>query len=140
MAVRRNKHAKLVALLALAGVGVFLLWPWPSTGSRLTQNNLNRLRDGMTRLEVEAILGPPADHTTGPLADPMLITIQQGHIEYPIANNMLMCAWADDAEAVWISFDASNTVRGVVRCPAGVKLKQSPLENLLWRIRRQLHK
>ena len=42
-----------LALAALAAVGAYVLWPSPD---RITETNLGRIRQGMTRAEVEAIL------------------------------------------------------------------------------------
>jgi hypothetical protein len=58
----------LVALAGLAVViaaGVVVLWP---REDRVTRGNFDRIRAGMSRAEVEAILGPPGDYTTGPLS------------------------------------------------------------------------
>jgi hypothetical protein len=37
---------------------------------RATEENFDRIRDGMTRAEVEAILGPPGDYHTEPVPFP----------------------------------------------------------------------
>jgi hypothetical protein len=50
-------------LVVLAGVAAFALWPRPG---RITRENYDRISAGMSRAEVEVILGPPGDHTTGP--------------------------------------------------------------------------
>jgi hypothetical protein len=52
----------------LLGAGVFVLWPRPD---RITQENCDRIKEGMSFAEVEAILGPPGDYRTGP-TDPDL--------------------------------------------------------------------
>jgi hypothetical protein len=45
------------------GVGVWLVWPQPSA---ITRENYECIQTGMTRADVEAILGGPArDETTG---------------------------------------------------------------------------
>jgi hypothetical protein len=129
----------LTAGLALAAIGTFALWP--SRAARLTHENVERIHVGMNRAEVEAILGPPGDYTTGPLTDPLVMAVQQGHIEYQVADGWLtICAWATDKEAIWVSFDNSKVARDVVCCASGTKLNQTPLENLLWRMRRGFHK
>jgi hypothetical protein len=48
--------------LALVVAGSCVFWP-----SRVTWENYNRIRAGMDRAEVIAILGPPGDYTTGPV-------------------------------------------------------------------------
>ncbi len=60
--MRRHKWKLLaVAGLALASVAAFALWPRPN---RFTREDYDRIHKGMTRAEVEAILGPPGDYTT----------------------------------------------------------------------------
>ena len=137
---RKKLLGALAGGLALAGIAAFVLGPWSARPTRLTRENLDRIQVGMNRSEVEAILGPPGDYTTGPQTDPLVFAVQQGHVQYPIADGLLMCAWADDNEAIWVSFDDSKTAREIVTCPAGTKLNQTPLENLVWRIRRGLHR
>lgn len=45
--------------LALLAVGTFVLWPQPIVAG-LTQENFDRIQLGMTRPEVEALLGKPS--------------------------------------------------------------------------------
>src|SRR5258708_730719 len=55
-----------VGLIALVGVAAFVAWPRPD---RVTRENFDRIKVGMSRTEVEAILGPQGDYTTGPTND-----------------------------------------------------------------------
>ena len=62
-------------VLALLGVAGFLVvWAVLRSGDRITEGNYERIREGMTLAEVEALLGgPPGDYTRGQ-ADPLFIT------------------------------------------------------------------
>ena len=60
--MRRRKLLVVLAGLAVVAAGVVVLWPRPD---RITRENCDRIRPGMTRAEVEAILGPPDDYRTG---------------------------------------------------------------------------
>jgi hypothetical protein len=64
--MRKHKW-KLIGMLTvglmLLAVGGFVLWP---RADRLARENYERVRRGMSRPEVEAILGPPGDYRTGP--------------------------------------------------------------------------
>ena len=71
--MRRRKLIALAGLAVLVAAGAFVLWPRPD---RITRANYDRIRMGMSRAEVEAILGPPGDYTTGPVAS-MKIPIRQ---------------------------------------------------------------
>jgi SmpA / OmlA family len=61
-----RRRILLAALAVLVVAGAFELWAsWRP--NPITQENYARIQEGMSRAEVEAILGPPADYTTGPL-------------------------------------------------------------------------
>ena len=62
------RKQKLLGGLAVAAVlvvaGTFVAWP---RQSRVTEENFNRIKEGMSRAEVYVILGPPGDYSTGPV-------------------------------------------------------------------------
>ncbi len=63
--MRRRKLLAL-AVLVLAGIAAFVLWPWPGA----TRANYDRIEHGTTLAEVEAVLGPPtADSELGRLSE-----------------------------------------------------------------------
>ena len=55
----------LIPLLALALVGGSFLVPVPLRPSKVTRENFDRVQDGMTADEVEAILGPDGHYHSG---------------------------------------------------------------------------
>jgi SmpA / OmlA family len=60
----RQRWALLVvALVLVAPIPAVALWPSPQ--SRVTLENLRRIQIGMSRDDVESILGPPGDRRTG---------------------------------------------------------------------------
>jgi len=62
--MRKWKLRRVLAGLAvLMAAATFLFW---HGRDRVTAENYERLRKGMTRAEVEAILGPPGDYASGP--------------------------------------------------------------------------
>jgi hypothetical protein len=62
--------AVLLAVMAYAARPIF----FPPTNPRLTRENFDRIKEGMKRADVEAILGPPGDYRTGPIdPDPQVI-------------------------------------------------------------------
>jgi hypothetical protein len=64
---RRELLAAAVGLAVLVAVGAFAAWPRPD---RVTRENCDRIRKGMSRAEVEAIFGgPPGDYRTVETAD-----------------------------------------------------------------------
>jgi hypothetical protein len=66
MRARRLLGLRMVLILALAGAAAVALWP---RSSRVTRENFERIRKGMSRGEVEAILGTPGDYRTFPTDD-----------------------------------------------------------------------
>src|SRR5262245_23034627 len=59
---RQTLLVVLAGLAVVVAAGAVVLWP---RADRITLENYDRIRDGMTRAEVEAILGPPGDQRTG---------------------------------------------------------------------------
>ena len=57
---RRLRIRLLIALLLVLGIATIIkiAW-WHPENDRITEENYERLADGMTQAEVEAILGPP---------------------------------------------------------------------------------
>jgi hypothetical protein len=57
----------VVSVVVLLGVAVKAFF-FPPTNPRITQANFQRIKAGMRREEVEAILGSPGDYRTGPVS------------------------------------------------------------------------
>jgi hypothetical protein len=136
MAVRRR--TLLVALAGLAVVvaaGVAVLWPRPP--SRITRENFDRIKEGMSRTEVEGILGPAGDYSTGPTQRFMSVEdiIAQARLDtFSLHSGEL--TWSSDMVMVRVEFDS----RGVATAKyftALVKLKQTFVDSLIWRAERQ---
>jgi hypothetical protein len=63
-AIRNRVEAVVLGLLFL-GIAAVLAWPqWPQP-DRVTLENFDRINDGMSRTEVEAILGPQGTTRVG---------------------------------------------------------------------------
>jgi hypothetical protein len=127
--VRRRKLllGTLAGLVALAGAAALAQWPRPE---RVTPENYARIRVGMSRAEVYAILGTPGDYTTGDVAPsgtrPQLGWHQQG---------TSMEQWTGDRAVIGVYFDGTgNVVSGV--CFLLQPVDHGPLGNLLWRLKR----
>ena len=57
--MRRRKLLVVLVGLVVVAAGAVVLWPQPQPSSRITRENFDRIKVGMSRTEVEAILGPP---------------------------------------------------------------------------------
>jgi hypothetical protein len=72
----------LAGLAVVVAVGVVVLWP-RTEPNRITRENCYQIKEAMSRAEVEAILGPPGDYSTGDAkcsdlpAQPMLMDLRQ---------------------------------------------------------------
>jgi hypothetical protein len=156
----RRRKLLGTAGLALVGAAAFLLWNRPS---RITEENLARISQGMTREEVVSILGPPGDYRSGPTEYPPfnwtdfrpnvdssqlgLPDVHSGSF-HQIENAGVIEGtpekWRGDSGDILIHFapsgvSATSGVTGSVFLPTE-KVSQSPLENLLWRAKRQWQK
>lgn len=139
--------------LVLAGVALFVLWP---RTSQVTPENLTLIREGMTRAEVEKVLGgPPGDYRTGPtLEDPDnprccgLIDPQASAVERLSGIDRYARLDPDHIrdQGDWFGDDGFISVlftRGVVEEKYFIRTEmrqQNPLANLLWRVKRQWRK
>jgi hypothetical protein len=103
---------------------VVALWPRPE---RITRENFARLNSGMSRAEVEAILGSPGEYSTGPL-------------EYSyFCMGELPDVWESD-QGVIVVFYGAPSVALDVRWIVPKRKEVGPLDNLLWRAKRQWHR
>jgi hypothetical protein len=133
--------------VALAGLAVVVvLRPRPS--ARLTLENCNRIWQGMSRAEVEAILGPPGDYATVPFDNGSGSEVDPSYVYSQIVrssstgydSNRVRACWCGNDRLIMIAFDGPN---GRVVALSSTQLRkwdQSSLDNLLWRAKRQWHR
>ena len=146
---RRTLLVALAALAVVVAAGVVVLWPRPSL--RITLENCKRIREGMSRAEVEAILGPPGDYRTGPgetghgSTENMFWTLDSPDVAPGMhwsnvsqSDPGLWAIWLSDSATVIIGIDDSGTV--VFKRERPRRTTQSPLDNFLWRVKRQWHR
>src|SRR5262249_14859791 len=97
--------------------------------------------EGMSRAEVEAILGPPGDYRTGPVWYEDLGIVDG--LTVPLENEF-GARWYGDKAASYVFFTQSGCVEDWKRVDQnwlrGRRVDQSPLDNLLWRAKRQWRK
>jgi hypothetical protein len=150
--MRRRTLLVVIAGLAVVATGAWLLWPRPE---RITQENCDRIRIGMSRAEVEAILGPPGDYRTG-----------RGEMDYgesevigwdpdppfglddALAWSRILCQfpkdprrwanWSSDSFVIFIVIDESGQVIDKYIGPR--RRTHGPIDDLLWRAKRRWHR
>jgi hypothetical protein len=96
----------LAVLGTAVALAVGLWWVWPRTA--ITRENAERIREGMTLAEVEAILGGPARDEAG--------RRMFARVEYdrPLPASVSACEWIGKQDAVCVGFDADDRVVYVV--------------------------
>jgi outer membrane protein assembly factor BamE (lipoprotein component of BamABCDE complex) len=57
---RLRRFLARAGLAAMLAVGMLVLWPRPPRTDRITEEDFRRVKEGMSRAEVRAILGPRA--------------------------------------------------------------------------------
>jgi hypothetical protein len=129
---RRKRLAVLAAVAALVAAGILLSRPEPPL--RATLANLETVREGMTRAEVAAILGPPGNYASGPTRfhgpASLVATEEEGEVVAAFWN------WYTDTDDLEVVFDASGRVAECVNNP-NRRIEQGPLDTLLWRIQHE---
>jgi hypothetical protein len=133
--VRKRKLVSALAVLAvLLAVGTFVILSRPG---RITAENYARIRIGMTRAEVEAILGSPGDHSTVPLVNEERWLSQ---LEYTIPRRgQMYAAWLGNTAWIEVEYDLSTPepiVRGC-RIESIQPATHSVLEKLFQRAERR---
>jgi hypothetical protein len=150
--VVRRRRWKLAAALALVlaavvAAGVFVCWPRPELPSPVTPEKLARIQRGMSRADVEAILGPPGNYSTGPrrsagfamsLDDlhPWHVLRNVSSIEVPPGPPVSYPGtdWTDDEGSLTVFFGPEG-VHDVMFFPSR-RVEQGRWENFLWRAAR----
>jgi hypothetical protein len=137
--MRRRKLlvALAVGLMALVGFGAFVAWPRPN---RVTRQSFDRIELAMRREEVYAILGPPADYRTGPATYHSLNLDPDFTIG--ILENENAVNWVSDQAQLMVNItriDGRDLVTGKAYWSTA-RQEQGPLDNLLWRAKRQWRK
>jgi hypothetical protein len=138
----------LLAGLALVTLGVFVLWPRPG---RITRESFQWLRVGMSRPELEAILGPPGDYRTG-VGERAIFdgagkslgwsTDRDTYELWPKPGEYLTDegpekwgVWISDSIEIQLTLDAFGVLPGLSAYDR--RMTQGPLDNFLWRAKRQ---
>jgi hypothetical protein len=126
---KRKRLAAVLVAVALAGVAAAVLWPWP----RVSRARYDRIQLGMSRAQVDALLGAPGDYTTGRTcvsarAEPAWAGAPEAWIGAATE------AWSGDEGTIWVAFDASGRV-AAKRFQTGERWEPSRFEKFLHRLK-----
>jgi hypothetical protein len=135
--MRRRKLLVVLAGLAVAvTVGAVALRS-QSEPDRITQANFERIRVGMTRADVAAILGPKGDFRTKKesifLGEPL---------HYPPSGPPVVAydQWIGDSHVASIAFSHASGLVEAKSFMVNVPIEQSEFDTVLWRAKRQWHR
>jgi hypothetical protein len=104
----------------LLGVGAWMLRP---RSTEITCANAAMVQEGMTRADVESILGgPPRDDSNGPLT----LDLSEALESYDRPH---WSKWASDQVVIWCQFDADGKVNRVAQVPVR-RVQESSLDML----------
>jgi hypothetical protein len=126
--MRRQRLRWAAGAPALLALGALVLWPRPD---RLTRENFERIKEGMSRAEAEAMLGgPPGYHADGPVGYPngYLPADLQG---FPPGHTSE--TWLGDSGIVEVVFDPHGRVAWRQWSPSERDPETSRIEWLRWR-------
>jgi hypothetical protein len=131
---RKRLLVPLAGFLVLTLIGVSVLWP---RQNRITRENYDRIRFGMSRAEVEAILGLPGDHSTMD-SQGLGVHVTDVDIDHSGSHDVTV-AWISDGADVWVFLNPMGKVVGKQYIPLRA-VDHGPLGNLRWRAKRQWHR
>jgi hypothetical protein len=133
--MRRRKLIAAVGPAVLVTAGAFVLWPQTN---RITRENYERIRDGMSRAEVESLLGAAGDYRTGPVGyETAEYKEAVGRPASILIGGIKPARWFGDYALVEVAFGQDGrALDSESAFYSGVKLPQDPLDNLVWRAKR----
>ena len=127
----------VLGLATVFPVAAIVVWPWPE---RIAERNFTRIAEGMRRAEVEAILGPPGDYTTGPTDSPArggLYLLKRHESYYPMYDATQ--EWKGNTAIIRVGFDSAN-VATYKEYVTGPRVAQGLFDNLLSHAKGQWHR
>jgi hypothetical protein len=138
---RRKLLVALAGLTVVVAAGAVALW---SRADRVTRDNVGRIRKGMSREEVGAILGPPGDYRAGPTEERQRLwpdfhwadevprsggDASAGNLSFERED------WTGDSGNALIFFGREGVINVVFNAADPVPL--GPFEKVFWRLKRQ---
>jgi hypothetical protein len=133
---RRTLLVVLAGLAVVGAAGVVLL---RLQEDRVTRANYDRIQIGMSRADVEAILGPPGDYSTTQMAylleDPWPVE------SWPSDDRVVVEEWCYDKASIDVAFTPTGTVmRARFWTGSLTDPEEDSLDNLRWRLEDMWHR
>jgi hypothetical protein len=133
--MRRRTLLVVLAGLAVVAAGVVVVACLQTR--RITRENFDRVALGMSRTEVEAVLGPEGDYRTMPTKFVYLAQwyTERGADYVDFTPDEL---WESDAGNICVKYRLGRVA--AKKFVMTSRLDQSYLDNLVWRAKRQWHR
>jgi hypothetical protein len=125
----RKLSAAVILGIGLVLLRAFLALALPRP-PRVTRANFERVKAGMSRADVEVVLGPPGDYTTGPTF------IRCGGYVWVPPPYTSAERWEGDEGLAFVCFDPADRVIGSFMYPADL-VEENATRKLLWRLERR---
>jgi hypothetical protein len=120
---RRLRWGLVLAGLAVAAICIYVLW----TRGQPTLEKFRSIRNGMTRAEVEATLGPPRDYRSAPTS------LYHMEVFWPDDG----AYWqTDDGAFLVVYLEGTDQVWHHSFLPARRIVELSPFESIVWHVER----
>jgi hypothetical protein len=120
MTRRERRMLAVLATFVLAIAAAYAVKHWPAPPPRFTREKFDRIGKGMSSAEVEAILGPPGDYSTGPTTGTLVADKVYEVLPDPLAKLVSLrwkrpavseySSWSDDHGGVRVGYNASGKV------------------------------
>jgi hypothetical protein len=120
-----------------------LLWP---EEDRITRKNFDRIAKGMSAGEVQVILGPPGDYTTGPVCLRIgtcdLEEERSVFDDHWTLSDAVLQEWSTDTDKIWVFYSQAGVIQEArhhtwTPCERD---RISRLRSLQWQAKRQWHR
>jgi hypothetical protein len=89
----------------LAGIAAFVLLPSPPLADRVDRAHFDRLRPRMRRADVEALVGPSGDYTSGPTS-----YYVDSAPHFPSTPGCSIATWKTDSASAGVIFNTAGKV------------------------------
>jgi hypothetical protein len=126
-----TKHKRILAAVALLAIAAgSMLWIAIHRSHRISEANCQRIHEGMSRTEVERLLGKPGNYSTR-----FIVYHDGGYRSLELEYLYPQESWIGDEASIVVTFDRQGHVSEASSWPVTV-LHVGFFESLQWRIRR----
>jgi hypothetical protein len=119
----------LAVLAVVMAVPTLLFWPGRD---RVTEEDFDRIHKGMTRSEVEAILGPPGDYASGP-------AVGEDELWWRLRFQLAHHSWVGNSAWIMVTYEEGPSASDRVQRSSFQPIEPAdvgPCAKCAWRVKR----